>query len=50
MAISSVVGGLVSALSKDVDWRAKERTSNEAPCGFRPGAQWQSDRDADRTD
>jgi hypothetical protein len=50
MAISSVIGGLVSALCKDLDWRAKERTSNEAPCGFRPGAQWQSGRDADLTD
>jgi uncharacterized membrane protein YbhN (UPF0104 family) len=29
MTISSAIGGLVAALSKDVDWRGKRQTSNE---------------------
>lgn len=35
MAVSSAIGGLVLVLSKDLAWRAKERTSNEAQSGFR---------------
>ncbi|MPZ78441.1 MAG: hypothetical protein GEU77_18205 [Deltaproteobacteria bacterium] len=50
MAISSAIGGLVLVLSKDLAWRATERTSNEAPSDFQPRAQRQSGRHADLTE
>ena len=50
MAISSAIGGLVLILSRDLDWRAKERTSSEAPSAFRLRAQRQPCRHADLTE